>query len=84
MFNKSRKEDWELANNFRDYINAHYNLTNPMDESKAQFVKGSDWLYKAKSQTAKDIKQLIDGIEQASRAMLESGAINNRDELIES
>lgn len=83
MFNKSRKEDWELANNFRDYINAHYNLTNPMDESKAQFVKGSDWLYKAKSQTAKDIKQLIDEIDKGSRAMLESGAINNRDELIE-
>lgn len=83
MFNKSRKEDWELANNFRDYINAHYNLTNPIDESKAQFVKGSDWLYKAKSQTAKDIKQLIDEIGKGSRAMLESGAINNRDELIE-
>lgn len=83
MFNKSRKEDWELANNFRDYINEHYNLTNPMDESKAQFVKGSDWLYKAKSQTAKDLKQFIDGIDKASREMLYSGEINNRDELIE-
>lgn len=82
LFNASHRSDYELMNNFRDFINAKYGLTSPMDKAKAKLVKGADWLYKAKSDTGLKSKELIEGISQAIEEMLSSGKVSNRDDVV--
>ncbi|HHR6435075.1 TPA: hypothetical protein ACS78G_004243 [Providencia alcalifaciens] len=82
LFNASHRSDYELMNNFRDFINAHYGLSNPMDKAKAKLVKGADWLNKAKSDHGLKAKELIEGISNAIEEMLRSGKISNRDDVI--
>lgn len=83
MFNKSRKEDWELADNFRNYINDRYGLSNPLEASRAKLVKGSDWLYKASSKNAVATRELLDGINESIESLIKSGKIQNRDDIIQ-
>lgn len=82
LFNASHRSDYELMNNFRDFINVHYGLSNPMDKAKAKLVKGADWLNKAKSDNGLKAKELIEGISNALEDMLRSEIISNRDDVI--
>lgn len=83
LFNASHRSDYELMNNFRDFINANYGLSDPMDERKAKSVKGSDWLYKAKSSNAVSTKQLIDELHGLIEKRFELGLIQSREDIIE-
>lgn len=84
LFNKSSKEDWALINNFRDYINDRYQLSNPLDPEKARLGKTSDSLYKFKSDKSKSNKETADEIIQfAINEVARNKSIKSRDDLIE-
>lgn len=83
LFNKSSSDDWDLTNSFRNYINAKYGLTNPMDPAKSKLVKGADWIYKAQSKQGKTIAEYIELIKKYSENAVLSGEVSNRDELID-
>lgn len=82
LFNKSRSADWELANNFRDYINDRFQLSNPLDPSKAKLVKSSDWVLKADSYSGRKTKEIVESISDSISKMVEFGSIQNRDDII--
>lgn len=83
LFNTSHQQDWNLADNFRNYINANYHLSNPLDPSKVKMVKGDDWVHKAKSKQGQSTAKFISDITEGAELLVREGIVSNRDELID-
>ncbi len=82
LFNKSRQNDWALMNNFRDYINARFELSDPLAQEKMQATKLPDWLLKAKSGKALKRKEFQEGINKFIENAVSKGTLLNRDDVI--
>lgn len=82
LFNKSRENDWALMNNFRDYINARFELSDPLAQEKMQATRLPDWLNKAKHGKALQLKEILNDINDDILQRVANDELLNRDDVI--